>query len=145
MVKGKFGVHGESLGGSVATYIASKMPLHFNFVNRTFASLQHEAYAFGGIFLLKLFTVLTLGGWPNNALKNFKNLNTENNCYRIFGADSHDTIVPNKASLKTAIVSDLITSKRQIQPQKYELSVSNYLLSDERKKMLIDDLTALFQ
>lgn len=68
LIKGKFGVHGESLGGSVANFISSKLPLDFAMISRTFASLQHEAMAFGGKFLLRLFEVLTLGGWPSKGL-----------------------------------------------------------------------------
>ena len=39
LVTGKVGVHGVSLGGSVASYIATKVQLDFLFVDRSFQSL----------------------------------------------------------------------------------------------------------
>ena len=45
----KIGVHGESLGGCVASYIAKKCNVDFVFVDRTFAYLPDCAYwMFGG-------------------------------------------------------------------------------------------------
>jgi alpha/beta superfamily hydrolase len=71
LVSGKVGVHGESLGGSVAAHIASHVKLDFVFVNRTFSSLQHVAYFIGGKLLVYLFKFLTFGGWPDKGLENF--------------------------------------------------------------------------
>ena len=71
LVTGKVGVHGVSLGGSVASYIASKVQLDFLFVDRSFQSLQSIAYWVGGSPLLWIFKIFTFGGWPDNGLQNF--------------------------------------------------------------------------
>eukprot|EP00347_Sterkiella_histriomuscorum_P002157 403369253 len=60
LVSGKIGVHGESLGGSVASYIAKKCKVDFVFSDRTFASLVDVAYwTFGGKFIQTLFKIFT--------------------------------------------------------------------------------------
>lgn len=55
----KVGIHGESLGGLVACYIANKCKIDFVFADRTFASLKLVArYSFGKI-LSNLLQVVT--------------------------------------------------------------------------------------
>jgi hypothetical protein len=52
-------VHGESLGGMVATYVTMKsainkqLPVDFAFINRTFGSLDSIAYWSAGITSLR--------------------------------------------------------------------------------------------
>jgi hypothetical protein len=103
-VTGKLGVHGESLGGSVAAYIASRVKLDFVLVNRTFSCLQSVAHFGGGKAVVWLFKFLTCGGWPDKGLEHFQSILPET--YTLFGADPNDTIIPNMASLKTAIARD---------------------------------------
>lgn len=56
LVQEKIGIHGESLGGMVASYIAKKCKVDFVFSDRTFASLADVAYwTFGGKFVKTLF------------------------------------------------------------------------------------------
>ena len=43
MVTGKIGIHGESLGGCVASFIAKKNNVDFIFSDRTFASVLDVA------------------------------------------------------------------------------------------------------
>lgn len=60
LVQGKLGVHGESLGGCAASYIARKCKVDFVFVDRTFASLVDVAYwTFGGRAVGILFKIFT--------------------------------------------------------------------------------------
>lgn len=68
VVSGKVGVHGVSLGGSIANYIASKLKLDFAFIDRSFQSLQSIAYWFGGRAILWVFRIFTFGGWPDHSL-----------------------------------------------------------------------------
>lgn len=60
LVAGKIGIHGESLGGSVASYIASKCHVDFVFSDRTFSSLTDVAkWGFGDRpygFIFRFFT-----------------------------------------------------------------------------------------
>ena len=52
-------VHGESIGGMVATYVAMKsainkqLPVDFAFINRSFGSLDAVAYWSAGIMALR--------------------------------------------------------------------------------------------
>jgi triacylglycerol esterase/lipase EstA (alpha/beta hydrolase family) len=68
LVTNKVAVHGESMGGSVACYIASKNQLDFAFINRTFSSISHVAFwGIGGKFASRLFNFLTMG-WHDYGL-----------------------------------------------------------------------------
>jgi len=91
LVRGKIGIHGESMGGSIASYIAMKCDLNFAFIDRTFSSISH--IAFWGLKFkaaARLFNCLTLG-WHDNGLRNFKSIS--NQTYTLFGADPEDTII----------------------------------------------------
>jgi len=69
MAQGKLGVHGESLGGSIASYIARHSQVDFIFADRTFASLPAVVYwSFGGRIIEGVFRFLTRwneGCWEN--------------------------------------------------------------------------------
>ena len=58
-VKVKVIVHGESMGGMAAAYVAMKsnmnkeLPVDFAFIDRTFASLDNVAYWSSGITTLR--------------------------------------------------------------------------------------------
>lgn len=61
-VTGKIGVHGESLGGCVASYIGKKCQVDFIFADRTFSSVLDIAnWAFGGKYSARLLSLVT--GW----------------------------------------------------------------------------------
>jgi alpha/beta superfamily hydrolase len=91
------GVHGESLGGSIATHLAKTKKVDFLFADRTFASLSNAArYNFG-----KLAEVLFKAVGPNdsNSVKDF--LDVE--CFKIVSCDSNDLMINNLASLKSGV------------------------------------------
>ena len=74
LVRGKVGVHGESMGGSVANYIATKSTLSYVCVNRTFSSLQRVAYwSVAGKISAAMLSCFTFG-WNDHGLQNFKNI-----------------------------------------------------------------------
>jgi hypothetical protein len=62
IVRPKIMVHGESLGGMVATYVTMRsnsnntnsknIPIDFSFINRTFSSLDNVAFWAAGINIL---------------------------------------------------------------------------------------------
>jgi hypothetical protein len=81
------GVHGESLGGSVATYIANNANVNFLFADRTFSSLDNVAgVGFGGVarFLFKYLTK-----WNYNGVSDYLN----SKCYKVVANDYDDTII----------------------------------------------------
>ena len=57
--RGKLGVHGVSLGGSVASFIAANTRLDFVFIDRSFQSLKAVSYWWGGLPLLWIFKFFT--------------------------------------------------------------------------------------
>ena len=68
LVRGKVGIHGESMGGSIAAYIAMKSELNFAFIDRTFSSISHIAFwGFNTKVAAKFYNCLTLG-WHDHGL-----------------------------------------------------------------------------
>ena len=95
-------LHGESLGGAVATYLAWKCGCDFLFADRTFSSLDSVASVSLGKFAEKLFRLLT--GWNFNCTQNF----IQSPCYKVMGNDPCDGTIHELSSLKTAISADVI-------------------------------------
>ena len=65
----KLGLHGESLGGMVASHIAANKNIDFIFVDRTFTSLYKVARHSYGIMLGTLYYILVR--WYENYSKKF--------------------------------------------------------------------------
>lgn len=90
------GVHGESIGGMVASYIARYNNIQFLFADRTFSSL--ECLVSNKLYLPK--TVFKcFSNWEDNTLDDF--LGSE--CYKILSCDPNDEIVVDRSSLKYGI------------------------------------------
>ncbi len=100
---GKIGIHGESLGGCVASHVARTCQVDFVFSDRAFASLTAVVqWGFGGPKVAKLFGLLT--GWREECWVNFHEACREQpQGYKLLGCDSNDTIIVDLASLKTAL------------------------------------------
>lgn len=92
----KIGVHGESIGGVPASYLASKNDISFLFADRTFSSLEHLVTSRVKV-PKQLFKFLTK--WDDNTSQDFITAN----CYKILSCDSKDEIIPDSASLKNGI------------------------------------------
>ena len=130
MVTGKVGIHGESLGGCVASYIAKKCQVDFVFVDRAFASLTNVVYwGFGGKVPAFIFKWITR--WDEECWKNFYDINdahtydnkigapTKHKCYKLFGCDPEDNIIIELASLKTSLARSLGKQDPLIQDPDY--------------------------
>jgi hypothetical protein len=93
----KLGVHGESLGGSIATYIANNARVDFLFADRTFSSLDKVAkFNFGGVaeFVFRIIT-----RWNKTTVNDYLSAP----CFKVVANDFDDTIVTDLASLKSGI------------------------------------------
>lgn len=93
----KIGIHGESLGGSVACFLAKKCGLDFLFADRTFSSLAETGYfRFGKAcyWALRLFLKS-----DSDTVADF--LGTR--CYKVMSAGFNDKIIPDLASLKSGV------------------------------------------
>ena len=104
MVTGKIGIHGESLGGCVASYIAKRNKVDFIFADRTFASVLDVAqYRFGGPVVRYLLKFLT--GWSEECETNFIDINGP---YKILGCDPQDGMINEMSSLKTGLAMKIV-------------------------------------
>ena len=105
------GVHGESLGGCIATYLATKCSLNFLFADRTFSSLSEAAlHNFGRV----AYCGLKIAGAEDiDSARNY----LEAKCYKVLSCDPADTMINDLASLKTGVARGLLftgTSKTHI-------------------------------
>ena len=100
-------MHGESLGGCVAAYIAKKCKVDFVFVDRTFANLLDVAYwGVGGRttrFLLWLFT-----RWNTKCWLNYWEIK---DCYKLLGCDSEDKIITDLSSVRNALTKKILKDR----------------------------------
>lgn len=111
-------MHGRSIGGVVATYLARKGYVDFLFADRTFRSLEHVAkHSFGvwAQYALPFFTF-----WFNS------DLTTDyifSSCYKVMGNDPNDEIIDDNASLKTGVAKKIITYelKERLMEQAFNL------------------------
>ena len=91
------GVHGESLGGSIACHLARHAEVDFLFADRTFTSLGNVArYNFGKIAQLA-FKVA--GSKDCNAAEDF----IETRCTKIMSCDCNDLMISGLGSLKSGV------------------------------------------
>lgn len=93
----KIGIHGESIGGMVASYIGSKNPISFLFTDRTFCSLPDLVHS--RIRPLNKYVFKCLSRWEDNTMGDFVSAE----CYKVLSCDPNDEIIPEKASLKGGI------------------------------------------
>lgn len=77
-------------------------------------------------------------------MENFLAIDTEQT-YTLFGSDVDDNIIRNEASLKTAIVRNLIQRRTRSVCSGFRLNVPDYLISDPEKSLFFDDLIVLLQ
>lgn len=97
----KLGVHGESLGGCIAIYIANNSEVEFLFADRTFSSLDIVAKHSFGIFASLLFRQITR--WKYNSVRGYLACKA----YKVVANDYEDTIVTDLASLKAGIAGQV--------------------------------------
>ena len=98
----RIGVHGESLGGSIACYLARECQLDFLFADRTFSSLQAVSLCGFGIATYWL-----------HKLARLEDIDTveeylEAQCYKVISCDPKDTMVKDLASLKAGVANRLL-------------------------------------
>ena len=101
----KLGVHGESLGGMIAAYLASTKSVDFLCVDRTFSSLYKVARYNYGFVLGTLFYIFV--SWTQNYSKNYVSANT----YKVITVEPNDEIIPLRSSLCADVMSEYISYK----------------------------------
>ena len=111
----KIGVHGESLGGMVASHIAKAKNLEFLCADRTFSSLTDVAFAGFGRFLYSIYLVVT--GWTNDSSDSY----IDSNCYKILTFDPRDEVIPISGSLRSGVTRKIIERGLGIKKQYFSL------------------------
>ena len=107
----KIGVHGESLGGMVASHIANVKNLDFLCADRTFSSLTDVAFAGFGRFLYSIYLVVTR--WSNDSSENY----IDSGCYKILTFDPKDEVIPIPGSLRYGVTKKIIERGLGIEKQ----------------------------
>jgi len=98
----RIGVHGQSLGGVLASYLANKCQLDFLCADRTFYSLSEVvSYGFSS-FAAKFFQFVS--NWNSNIALKY----TRSKCYKIVTYDPKDEIINYMSSLQTGILKEVI-------------------------------------
>jgi alpha/beta superfamily hydrolase len=91
------GIHGESLGGCIASHLAFKIQADFLFADRTFQSLSSTArfnYGSAAECLFKLF-----GPRDSDVVQDF----VSNECFKVLSCDCNDIMINNLGSLKAGV------------------------------------------
>jgi len=97
----KLMVHGESMGGMVAAYIAARANVTVLFADRTFASIESIA----GTYSDKAKTALKLlTQWSTDVASDYISAK----CFKMLSSDPHDSIIPEMASLKNGVAHRLV-------------------------------------
>ena len=124
----KIGVHGESLGGLVATHVAKAKNLDYLCASRTFSELSKVAELTYGKIAGALYRLITL--WADDTSSDY----LEANCYKIITFDPRDEVIHPLSSLKQGIISKML-EKRLVQkeePKKPVMKESYSLFSPLR-------------
>ena len=99
----KVGVHGQSLGGSIAARLGKTTD--FIFCDRTFRGLSDVAlFSYGKIAYL---AYKYIGPQETNPVQDFLSATS----YKLLSCDSDDTMIPNLASLKSGVTFSIKNSE----------------------------------
>jgi hypothetical protein len=100
----RIAAHGESMGGSVVTYLAAYCKLEFVFADRTFWSLEKVAYF--GFGRVALFLLQTFSEKSSDSAANFLSAS----CPKFLSSDPQDKMIEDLSSLKAGVAELLVQS-----------------------------------
>lgn len=132
----RLGVHGESLGGLVASHLARCADIEFVFADRTFSSIEEVAlnnFGWVAYWVFKLFTK-PIGSVADDFISA--------KCYKILSADPFDTMITDFASLKSGVAVNSIKQK-SIPSKLSSLKSLCHILSDSEYSSLVSHLQSL--
>ena len=131
----KIGVHGYSIGGIPATYLAKNRNIDLLVSDRNFSNVGNIVYSYIFGRLLKLFCKIF---WIDRFNNDMNYLFTKNkNCIKIILCDSLDEVVSNNGSIKSSISRYLINKKNKKE------NILNVFLNDYEKNIFITSLLNL--
>ena len=101
----KLGVHGVSLGGFIATYLANSRQLDFLVADRAFSSLVNVVkYGFHGV-VSWIFLFITWWNYTSSGDL------IDTKCYKVTTFDSKDDVIPSLGSLAFGVTSEVLRRK----------------------------------
>ncbi|OMJ78947.1 hypothetical protein SteCoe_21119 [Stentor coeruleus] len=138
------GIHGESLGGIVATHIARIYEVDFLFVDRSFDRLNEVVkYSFGkwATVIMKL-----VSRWDTNSALDYLYVN----CYKIISADPQDNMINDLVSLKSGVAIRLIETRgleiaEGIKPARLDIDKYYHILNQNDTGIMVNALNALME
>jgi hypothetical protein len=132
----KIGVHGYSIGGTPATYLAKNRHIDLLVSDRNFSNLSGivESYKLGT--LLKFFCKFFLVDSDSDNINNYIFTKNEN-CIKIILCDPNDNVVLNNGSLKSGISRFLL--KQAIKKE----NILDFFLNGSEKYVFIKALVNL--
>ena len=105
------GVHGESLGGIVATHLGNKKRLDFLCADRTFSSLALVGKYSIGKKINYFFQIMT--NWNKNITRDYLNAS----CYKVLLYEPKDEMIPYLSSFKEGVLTEILHRKYGISEQ----------------------------
>ena len=119
------GVHGESLGGSVAWYIARTCKVDFLFANRTFSRITDVPLrAFGSI---AKWMYMWLTWFNDDVASDF----LEARWYKVLGWDPQDHIINEMWSLKLGVSKKIVEEANLCSNNKFKFAEYFHILSKD--------------
>jgi hypothetical protein len=134
---GKIGIHGESLGGSVAWYVARKFKVDFLFANRTFNHITHVPLRTFGPIPMYLYKGLTW--FSDDVAGDF----LEAKCYKVVGCDPLDETINDLCSLKVGIAKRIIEKVNNLNYKKFKFEEYFHIVSPEEGNDLRENIKYL--
>ena len=119
----KLGVHGESLGGCIAIYLAKECVLDFLIADRTFSSLS--AVAFFNFGRLAYWIYKLARGDDFDSVSDYLAVN----CFKILMSDPNDQMITDLSSLKSGVALKLLFPDSNLVVLEYLKPSSKHLLS----------------
>jgi len=116
----KIGVHGQSLGGLVATHLAKHKGLDYLCADRTFSELANIAELTYGRIAGALYRLITW--WTDDISNDF----LESSCYKVMAFDSNDEVINPLGSLKHGVMSKLTERKLITTPEPAKPVLKDY-------------------
>ncbi|EGR34165.1 hypothetical protein IMG5_021850 [Ichthyophthirius multifiliis] len=98
----KIGIHGQSIGGMIACYVAYSKKLDFLIADRTFSQISDIGQYRLGNKSKQLFRFLT--NWDLQINTSYLNCS----CYKVISFDIKDDIIPYQASLQNGVSKQYI-------------------------------------
>lgn len=138
------GVHGESLGGSIAAHLARYTELDFLFVDRSFADIKQVVQTSFGKWASLIIRLVTR--WEVDSSLDYLYVN----CYKLLSSDPQDNMINDLASLKSGVAIKLIETRgleiaEGIKPATLDINKYYHILSPTDTNIMLVSVSKLME